>query len=507
MKLRLILSDQLNLNHSWFQAKSDDVMYVMMETRQELEFVCLHRQKQLGILANMREFSKQIRSQGHNIQYIYLDEPTNEQQLDWNLLHLLSEYHVSKFEFQQADEYSTHAMMQQFVSSLDIPYEEVSSEHFFTEKDELGKFFAGKKKFLMEHFYRHMRKRHQILVDGNDEPVGGKWNYDGQNRERFPDDMPVPEPFVFHHDLTAINKLLNKMDIKSMGHVNQKDFIWPVGRNESLVLLNHFIKYLLPQFGTYQDAMTTRGWTLFHSRVSFALNRKLVSPKEVVQAALDAYQRESSVTLPQVEGFIRQIIGWREYMRGVYWDQMPEYATKNHFFADRSLPSFYWTGKTDMNCLRHVITQSLDYGWAHHIQRLMIPGNFAMLIGADPDQVDDWFLGMYHDAVQWVEMPNGRGMSQFADGGIVGTKPYAVSANYINNMSDYCQSCNYDKDKKIGKDACPFNTLYWHFYHRNRKRLAWFPRLNQTFAIWDRMPEDRRTAYLEQAEHFLTRLK
>ncbi|MEA1873567.1 MAG: cryptochrome/photolyase family protein [Bacteroidota bacterium] len=507
MKLRLILSDQLNINHSWFESVSDDVLYVMMETRHEMEFIRLHRQKQLGILANMRDFFNEIRSNGHNIHYIYLDDPENEQQLDWNLLRILSEHSITEFEFQEADEYSTHALMQQFVSGLDIPYREVSSEHFFTEKDELGKFFAGKKKILMEHFYRHMRKKHQILVDGNEDPLGGKWNYDGQNRERFPDDMPVPEPYVFHHDLTTINEMLDKMEVKSMGHVNQKDFIWPVGRAEALELLNHFLQHLLPHFGTYQDAMTTRGWTLFHSRVSFALNRKLVSPKEVVQAALDAYQNDASLTLPQVEGFIRQIIGWREYMRGVYWNQMPEYATKNHFFADRPLPAFYWTGKTEMNCLRHVITQSLDYGWTHHIQRLMIPGNFAMLIGADPDQVDDWFLGMYHDAVQWVEMPNVRGMSQFADGGIVGTKPYAVSANYINNMSDYCQSCVYDKDKKVGKDACPFNALYWHFYHRNRKRLAWYPRLNQIFAIWDRMPKDRRTAYLKQAEDFLKELK
>ena len=493
MLLRLILSDQLNLTHSWYRTNDPDVLYLMMETRQELESVLVHRQKQLSIIANMRSFADFLRDKKFNLLYIFLDDPENEQQLVWNLLKIISEKNIHAFEYQEVDEYYIHAEIEKFAGSLDIPVKSVSSEHFFTEKDELGKFFAGKKSFLMEHFYRHMRKKHKILVDDKNEPLGKKWNYDVENRKAFPGDRPVPEPYIFDHDLTEINDMLDRMGIQSMGNVDPKHYIWPVGKLETLDLLNHFITNLLPEFGSYQDAMSSKGWALFHSRLSFALNRKILSPREVIDAALFAYnQPDSHISLPQIEGYIRQILGWREYMRGVYWNQMPEYATKNHFFADRGLPSFYWTGNTDMNCLSHVIRQSLDYSWAHHIQRLMVPGNFAMLIGADPDQVDAWFLGMYHDAVQWVEMPNCRGMSQFADGGIVGTKPYAASANYINKMSDYCKQCKYEKDKKTGENACPFNALYWHFYHRNRKRLAWYPRLNQIYATWDRMSDDRK---------------
>ncbi len=505
MKLRLILSDQLNIKHSWFnETASDDVLYLMMETRQETDFVRLHKQKILGILGSMRDFAQFISGNGHKLKYIRLDDPENEQKLSWNLFKIVTENNITAFEYQEPDEYHTFVEVKQFADDLDIPVEMVSTEHFFAEKSEFAHFFAGKKGYLMEHFYRHMRKKHQVLMWDDGQPYGDKWNYDSENRKRYPDDKPVPAPFVFHHDLSDIDQMLDKAGIKSMGHVNPKDFIWPLNREESLEQLNYFIEHLLPEFGRYQDAMTTRGWTLFHSRLAFSLNRKMIHPTEVVKAVVDAYDsKDYGITLPQVEGYVRQVLGWREFMRGVYWHHMPEYAQKNHFFADAKLPDFYWTGDTKMNCLRHVITQSLDYGWAHHIQRLMIPGNFAMLLGVHPDCVDDWFLGMYLDAVQWVEMPNGRGMSQFADGGIVGTKPYAASANYINKMSDYCQNCQYNKDKKLGDDACPFNTLYWHFYNRNRKRLAWIPRTNQVYATWDKMGQDKKDAYLKQADKFL----
>ncbi|MFO7878582.1 MAG: cryptochrome/photolyase family protein [Bacteroidota bacterium] len=505
MKLRLILSDQLNSEHSWFTSEpTSDILYVMMETRQEAEYVKQHKQKLLGILGSMRVFADELREKGHKLKYLYLDEPENEHKLSWNLLQIITENRITSFEYQEPDEYHTFVELQQFAEGLDIPVNMVSGEHFFADKAEFVRFFAGKKGYLMEHFYRYMRKKHHILMDADGEPYGGKWNYDTENRNRYPDDKPVPAPFVFHHDLSDIDAMLDKQGIKSMGHVNPKDFIWPLNRKEALKQLRHFIEHLLPDFGRYQDAMTTRGWTLFHSRLAFSLNRKMIHPQEVVLAAVDAYEsKDHGITLPQVEGFVRQVLGWREFMRGVYWKHMPAYAKKNHFFADAKLPDFYWTGDTKMNCLRHVITQSLDYGWAHHIQRLMIPGNFAMLIGVDPDCVDDWFLGMYLDAVQWAEMPNGRGMSQFADGGIAGTKPYAASANYINKMSDYCRNCHFKKDKKLGGDACPFNTLYWHFYQRNRKRLAWIPRTNQIFATWDRFSEDIKTAYIRQADKFL----
>lgn len=508
MILRLVLSDQLNLNHSWFNEVNNDVLYVMMETRHELEHIKMHRQKQLGIIAAMRDFAREISSAGHNLHYIELIDEENEHQVDWNLIRLLSEKNITSVEYQEIDEYSVHAQMQNFVQACDVPITSVSSEHFYTDKTDLEKFFAGKKKYLMEHFYRYMRKRFQILVDADDEPVGGKWNFDLKNRDCLSPDVEVPKPILFSHDLTDINRVLNQLKIDSIGTVDAGNFVWPIGRKEALEMLDYFVEHLLPNFGRYQDAMTVRGSTLFHSRLSFVLNRKVISPKEVVNAALVAYNNiEKKVTLPQVEGFIRQVFGWREYMRGVYWMLMPEYAEKNHLFAKRDLPWFYWTGETEMNCLHQVISQGLSDGWAHHIQRLMIPGNFALLIGANPDQVDAWFLGMFHDAVEWAQVPNTRGMSQFADGGIVGTKPYAASANYISKMSDYCETCKYHQDKKYGENACPFNSLYWHFFHRNRKRLAWYPRLNQVYAIWDRMTESRQKEYLDHAEEFLKTLK
>ena len=276
--------------------------------------------------------------------------------------------------------------------------------------------------------------------------------------------------------------------------------------NESLELLDFFVAYCLPLFGTFQDAMTLDVWSVYHSRLSFALNVKLISPQEVIEKVIDAYRKNKAVALNQVEGFVRQILGWREYMRGVYWRQMPDYASLNYFSHENKLPNWYWTGETKMKCLSHSIQQSLQFSYAHHIQRLMVTGNFALLAGIHPDEVDQWYLGMYIDAIEWVEITNTRGMSQFADGGIVGTKPYVSSANYIDKMGTYCTKCHYNSKEKLGEKACPFNSLYWNFYAKNESLLRSNPRIGMAYVTLDKMQPEAKTEMLQQAEKYLSNL-
>ena len=277
---------------------------------------------------------------------------------------------------------------------------------------------------------------------------------------------------------------------------------------QSLELLAFFIEECLPFFGTFEDAMTVNAWSVYHSRLSFALNIKMLSPREVIDKAIDAWKMNpDKISYNQIEGFVRQILGWREFMRGVYWQHMPEYSQLNFFGHDKKLPNWFWTGETKMNCLKHAIGQSLEKAYAHHIQRLMVTGNFMLLAGIDPDEIDRWYLGIYIDALDWVEVTNTRGMSQFADGGIVGTKPYVSSAAYIDKMSDYCSGCFYSKSVKVGEKACPFNSLYWHFYERHESKLAKNPRIGMMYNVWKKMDNDNRTALLAQAEYYLKHIE
>ena len=311
------------------------------------------------------------------------------------------------------------------------------------------------------------------------QPEGGKWNYDQSNRKKWKGDPPIPIEKQFGHIVSDILLEIENAGVKTFGEIKAEAFHWPCSREESLNLLSYFCDFLLPNFGDYQDAMHTEEKFLFHSRLSFAMNSKMLSPKEVVAAVLDRYyENPDDLDISQVEGFVRQILGWREYMRGIYWKEMPSYSQKNALENHNSLPEFFWTGKTKMNCVKASIGQSLEEAYAHHIQRLMVIGNIALLLQVDPDYIDAWYLGVYIDAIEWVEMPNTRGMSQFADGGIVATKPYISSANYINKMGNYCSGCHYDHKQKTGENACPFNALYWNFldekqgYFKNNQRMS-----------------------------------
>jgi len=502
-KLRLILGDQLNIKHSWFKDIDSDVTFLMMEIRQETDYVKHHIQKIIAFFLAMRSFAKILEQEGHRVIYLHLDNPSNKQSLDKNIEWIVSKYKFDKFEYLYPDEYRLDLQLKSLSEQLAIPCGSFDTEHFLTDRLYLRSFFRGKKQMLMESFYRHMRRKYDILMDGK-EPIGGKWNYDKENRKKLPSGHQLPGPLLLHQDVSQLVQMIRKAKIEFIGEVDEKDFEWPVTRKSSLQLLDYFGENLLGNFGTYQDAMTAESWSMYHARLSFSLNSKLLHPLEVIQKIIAVWNENSkNINLAQVEGFVRQILGWREFMRGIYWDQMPEYETLNYFGHGNPLPDFYWTANTKMNCMQHAISQSLKHAYAHHIQRLMITGNFALLAGVDPDELDKWYLGIYIDAIQWVEITNTRGMSQFADGGIVGTKPYVSSANYIDKMSDYCSSCHYNPRKKTGTDACPFNSLYWHFYNRNRNKLADNPRIGMMYRTWDKMKSADRKAILQQAEDLL----
>ena len=501
--LRLILSDQLNSNHSWFKSVDDSVTYVMMEIRTETDYTQHHIQKVVGIFAAMRNFAQQLKSNNHNLIYFHLNDENNLQSFQSNIQSLISKHQFTNFEYQLADEYRVDQDLKQLCDAISIFSISVDSEHFFTTRTELGDFFEGKKTFLMESFYRAMRKKHNVLMEG-DQPLTGKWNYDSDNRKKLPKDHKPTSPLVFNNDVSDILIEIKKTDIKTIGSIEANNFLWPINREQSLELLDFFATECLPLFGSFQDAMSPNEWSIYHSRISFSMNIKLISPKEVIERVTKEWQKRSNeIEYHQLEGFVRQIIGWREYMRGIYWNEMPSYANLNYFNNLEKLPSWFWTGNTKMNCLKDAINQSLNYGYAHHIQRLMITGNFALLAGVHPNEIDAWYLGIYIDAFEWVQITNTRGMSQFADGGIVGTKPYVSSASYIDKMSNYCGSCYYKKSIKTGDKSCPFNSLYWNFYDKNESKLAKNPRIGMMYNVWRKMKPEDKTALLEQADFYL----
>lgn len=506
--LRLILGDQLNASHSWFKGAQEDVLYVMMEMRQETDYVVHHAQKVLAFFGAMRRFAEALEKSGKNVVYLTLDAPENRQDLTENLTYFFNTYKIENFEYQSPDEYRVDSQLKAFVEEISLPTKVYDSEHFLVPREYLADFFKGKKTYLMERFYRDIRKRYDLLLEEDGEPVGGKWNFDAENRKRYDGKVPVPPAWQAKHDLRDIQEILEKQGVKTFGKHSAECFPWPLSRREAREVLAHFCTHLLPHFGTYQDAMHVGEPNLFHSRLSFALNSKMLHPLEVVRAAIAAWEaKPERISLSQIEGFVRQIIGWREYMRGVYWAKMPEYSELNFFKYTRKLPTYFWTGETQMRCVKDSVQNSLKYAYAHHIQRLMVTGNFALLAGISPDEVDAWYLGVYIDALEWVEITNTRGMSQYADGGIVGSKPYVASANYIKKMSNYCKSCHYDSRKKYGERACPFNSLYWHFYERHREQLGKHPRIGFAYRNLNRMEAEEREKVVAQAEIYLAGLE
>jgi len=497
--LRLILGDQLNPTHSWFDQVDPNIVYTLMEMRQETDYVVHHAQKVLAIFAGLRDLAALLESQGHRVHYLAIDDPKNTQSLTLNLEKLIKHYTSSRFEYQQPDEWRLDAQLETFIQGLKIAVQRCDSEHFYTTRHEAGEIFKGQKSWLMERFYRQMRTKHKVLMLDAKKPVEGQWNFDHENRKRWTGTPPEPRDQRTQHDHSALWKVIETSGVRTMGAPHAAAFAWPLNRKEALADLDRFIEHILPNFGDFQDAMSTGHWRMFHSLLSFALNTKMLKPQEVVSRAEQAWQA-GKVSIATAEGFIRQILGWREYIRGIYWHHMPGYEQHNTFNHTTPLPEWFWTGKTKMRCLSDSIGQSLEHAYGHHIQRLMVIGNFSLLAGLDPSALHRWYLGIYIDAFEWVELPNVIGMSQFADDGLLATKPYVSSAAYVDRMSDYCKGCHYDKKLREGERACPYNALYWDFFIRHEEKLSKNFRLGMVYRNIEKMSDAAVKGIKEKAQ-------
>lgn len=504
--LRLILGDQLNSNHSWFKNVDDEIIYVLMEVKQETNYVLHHAQKIIAIFAAMRDFQSNLTKNGHHVVYLKINDQVNQHSFKANLNALFDQHNIKKFEYQEPDEYRLDQDLVKFCSEISIPFQCYSSEHFYTERYEVSELFKNKKTWLMETFYRYMRKKHHVLMSDHNEPIGSKWNFDSDNRKAWKGN---PETFKDHrpiHNHTDLWDEITKSNIKSFGENQAAQFRWPLNREEALKHLEFFVDHILVYFGDYQDAMHKDQARMFHSLISFGLNTKMLNPNEVIKKIEKSYNN-NQISINTAEGFIRQILGWREYIRGYYWSNIPSLQSDNYFNHQLAVPSWFWNSKTRMNCLKYTISQSLENAYAHHIQRLMVVGNFSLLVGINPKSLHEWYLGIYIDAFEWVEMPNTLGMSQYADGGKLASKPYVSTANYVNKMSNYCEGCHYLKNEKIGEKACPFNSLYWNFFSINAEKLGKNPRLGIVYKQLRDMDSDLFKDVQSQARQYIQNIE
>jgi deoxyribodipyrimidine photolyase-related protein len=503
--LRFVLGDQLSRSVSALQGidSADDVV-LMVEVQDETTYVRHHKQKIALVLSAMRHFAESLRKEGIPVDYVRLDDDENTGSFTGELSRALDRHEVGRIVATEPGEWRVREAIQGWQDRFGLPVDIREDDRFFCRKDEFQKWAKGRKQLRMEHFYRRMRKTTGWLMEGK-KPAGGKWNYDTENRKALAEGVSIPNRRAFKPDkITAeVLELVNRQFADHFGDL--RPFRWAVTRQGALEALDHFISECLPRFGDFQDAMKSGEDFLFHSVLSPYLNIGLLLPREVCEAALAAYEA-GSAPVAAVEGFIRQILGWREYIRGIYWLKMPGYPKSNFFGADRPLPSFYWTGQTDLKCLGEAIRATRKNAYAHHIQRLMITGNFALLAGLSPAEVEEWYLIVYADAFDWVELPNTHGMALYADGGLLGSKPYAASGAYIDRMSDYCKGCAYDVKTKLGENACPFNYLYWYFLIRNEEKLAGNPRMAIPYRTLGRMSAERRRRIMKDAETFLSGL-
>jgi deoxyribodipyrimidine photolyase-related protein len=474
--LILVLGDQLDTdNPALAGVDRDQDVVVMIEAAGEATHVWSHQARITLFLSAMRHHADSLRRQDLPLQYLALDDST-ETSLVARLRDVIAQARPQKLIVCEPGEYRLQQDLEQVCRESGTPLEIRDDRHFLCSRDSFADWARGRRELRMEFFYREMRRRHDVMMEGN-QPAGGRWNFDSDNRAGFgkTGPGPLPQPPQFTPD-TVTREVIALVRKRFANHPGSLDsFNWPVTRADALRALADFIAYRLPRFGMHQDAMWTGmpfGW---HSLLSAALNLKLLDPREVIAAAVTAW-RDGHAPLPAVEGFVRQILGWREFIRGVYWLDMPDLLKANHFGHERPLPDFYWTGDTGMNCLREAIGQTLRHGYAHHIQRLMITGNFALLAGIAPRAVHEWYLAVYVDAVEWAELPNTAGMALYANGGRFTSKPYIASGAYINRMSNYCSGCRYDPKIRTGARACPFTTLYWNFLDRHEAALARNPR-------------------------------
>lgn len=477
----------------------------MAEVLDEATYVQHHKKKLVLIFSAMRHFAKALTANGINVDYVKLDDEENTGVLQGELARCLGRHDAEGVVVTEPGEWRLSERIETWPEAMGVSIEVRGDTRFLCSRDEFGSWVGGRKSLVMEHFYRMMRKKYDILMDRAGSPSGGQWNFDRTNRKKLPANLIPPEHPKRCSDVITkdVIEFVERIFPQRFGDVEPFEFA--VTRAQAEQSFEFFVEAALPKFGDYQDAMRSEEPFLFHALISAYLNIGLLDPLDVCRR-VEASYRDGRTPLNSAEGFIRQILGWREFMRGIYWLQMPDYADLNFLGASRPLPGFYWDGETDMNCISRVVTQTRRHAYAHHIQRLMVTGNFALLTGIEPSQIENWYLSVYADAFDWVELPNTHGMAIFADGGMLATKPYAASGAYINRMSNYCETCRYDVSEKNGEDACPFNYLYWNFLAEHRQKLSDNRRLAMPYRTLDKMPEHRLNAITEDSGRFLRQI-
>ncbi|MBS3979776.1 MAG: cryptochrome/photolyase family protein [Rhodobacteraceae bacterium] len=500
VRLVLVLGDQLTLDVAALKAadKARDVV-VMAEVMGEGTSAPHHPQKIALILAAMRKFAAGLEAEGWRVAYSRLDDPENAQTISGELLRRAAEFGAAQVLATKPGEWRVLRDLEQ----LPVPVRVLQDDRFICSEAEFAAWATGRKQLRMEWFYREMRRKTGLLMEG-DQPAGGQWNFDHDNRKAAKADLLRPRPRDFAPD-AVVEDVLDLVEARFSHFGRLRPFRWATDRAGALAALAEFVAERLPRFGEEQDAMLEGEAFLSHAVISPYLNIGLLRPMEVCLAVEAAWQA-GRVPIAAAEGFIRQVIGWREYVRGIWALTGPEYLERNALGHSRALPGVYWGAETGMACMKAAVGQTRDTGYAHHIQRLMVTGNFALLAGVNPAEVHAWYLSVYVDAFEWVEAPNTLGMSQFADGGLLGSKPYVSSGAYIDRMSDHCGGCRYRVKEKAGKRACPFNLLYWHFLDRHREKLKANPRMGQMYRVWDGMAVEHRQAVLAGAEAMLGRL-
>ena len=499
-RLRLILGDQLSPGlSSLADADKEADLILLAEVAEEAGYVAHHKQKIAFLFASMRHFARELRDEGYRVRYVAYDDEANSGSLLGEVKRAVAD--EGPFEgviLTKPGEYRLWAHMETWSKTLGLPVDLREDDRFFCTLADFRDWAAGRKTLRMEDFYREMRKRTGFLMEGQ-EPCGGAWNYDKENRKALPADFQPPKRYRPQVD-DVTQEVLDLVARTFPDHPGALEgFRYATRRDKAERALEAFMADCLPHFGDYQDAMAAGEPYLFHAHLSAYLNAGLLDPYAVCARAEEAY-REGHAPLNAVEGFIRQVLGWREYVRGLYWLKMPDYADGNHFNATRPLPGFFWDADTDMACLREAIGQTLDNAYAHHIQRLMVIGNFALLAGLAPAEVEAWYLAVYADAYEWVELPNTHGMALYADGGMMASKPYAASGNYIARMSDYCSGCAYDVRRQTEENACPFNALYWDFIARHHSALKSNHRMGVILKQFDKMAPAKREALRGRAK-------
>ena len=504
--LVVVLGDQLDPDAAAFDGfdpREDQVW--MAEVAEEATHVWSHKARIALFLAAMRHFAETLRARGYPVDYLALDDHPHASLSD-ALAATLREYRVQKVVCTRPGDYRVLAALRAAAAKAGVDFDMREDRHFISTPEAFGEWARGRRQLTMEYFYRALRRQTGYLMDDG-EPAGGRWNFDADNRGAFDARGPgwLPAPVAFGPDALT-RRVLALVEQRFSAHPGSlEQFDWPVTRSQALEALRDFITHRLPGFGVYQDALWAGEPWLYHSRLSAALNLKLLSPREVIDTVIAAY-RDGHAPLAGVEGFVRQILGWREFVHGLYWNRMPGYLEANALGATGNLPGFYWTGDTEMHCLADTLRQTLDHGYAHHIQRLMVTGLFALLLGVSPRQVHEWYLAVYVDAVEWVELPNTLGMSQYADGGLMGSKPYVASGRYLPRMSNHCAHCPYDPAQRTGENACPFTTLYWDFLDRHRERFERHPRAGMQWRNLGRIPDEELQAIRAQAKRLRARL-